>query len=127
MHSSGQAAIDHVINNLNERTWAIIILDEVEPGRVEYTIRMNFTTVPSTNWISRWIAIGIDTRFQRYYLSGFLTLQHTIDDFLMQYERIGINSSETFLSPPSMAYTPMPTAAYSQNAFYQVLKLLDFY
>ena len=40
---------------------------------------MNYTVVPSTNWVVRFVALGLDTKYQRYHLSGFLTLQESRD------------------------------------------------
>ena len=37
--------------------------------------------VPSTNWVVAFIALGLDRRYQRYHLSGFLTLQQLVDEY----------------------------------------------
>ncbi len=37
--------------------------------------RVGSQVVPSTNWVVAFIALGLDLRYQRYHLSGFLTLQ----------------------------------------------------
>jgi hypothetical protein len=58
-------------------TWAIVVVNhlDIEGGNVDYKIRMNFTTVPST-----WHSLhnkrkGLLTHYKRYYTSGFLSLQ----------------------------------------------------
>lgn len=56
-------AISYALDHLEERTWAVIALDEAADGRVDYTIRMNFTVVPNTNEVVDMIAIGLDPRF----------------------------------------------------------------
>lgn len=41
----------------------MIALEEAVEGRVDYTIRMNFTVVPNTNTVVDMIAIGLDPRY----------------------------------------------------------------
>lgn len=55
-------AIAYALDHLEERTWAVIALDEAADGLVDYTIRMNFTVVPNTNTVVDMIAIGLDPR-----------------------------------------------------------------
>lgn len=52
----------YALDHLEERTWAVIALDEADTGRVDYTIRMNFTVLPNTNERVDMIAIGLDPR-----------------------------------------------------------------
>ena len=53
------------------------------PHCVSYAIRMRFTIVPDTflpyDWFSR-----LSQTYLRYYTSGFLTLQHTVDNALLR-------------------------------------------
>lgn len=53
----------YALDHLEERTWAVIALDEASSGRVDYTIRMNFTVVPNTNTVVDMISIGLDPRW----------------------------------------------------------------
>lgn len=53
----------YALDHLEERTWAVIALEEAVEGRVDYTIRMNFTVVPNTNTVVDMIAIGLDPRY----------------------------------------------------------------
>lgn len=57
-------AVAYALDHLEERTWAVIALDEASAsgGRVDYTIRMNFTVVPNTNHVVDIISIGLDPR-----------------------------------------------------------------
>lgn len=55
-------AVAYALDHLEERTWAVIALDEADGGKVDYTIRMNFTVLPNTNEIVDMIAIGLDPR-----------------------------------------------------------------
>ena len=34
---------------------------------------MNYTTLPSTNWVVRFVSLGLDQKYQRYHLSGVPT------------------------------------------------------
>jgi hypothetical protein len=84
VHEDEDIAVRTVLEKLDEeRAWAVVVLDSMEDGDVRYKIRMNYTTVPDTNWIVKWIARGLDTKYQRYYTSGFLSLQHAIDSFAL--------------------------------------------
>ena len=56
-------AVAYALDHLEERTWAVIALEEAVEGRVDYTIRMNFTVVPNTNTVVDMIAIGLDPRY----------------------------------------------------------------
>eukprot|EP00520_Triparma_pacifica_P008709 CAMPEP_0118657482 /NCGR_PEP_ID=MMETSP0785-20121206/14045_1 /TAXON_ID=91992 /ORGANISM="Bolidomonas pacifica, Strain CCMP 1866" /LENGTH=2195 /DNA_ID=CAMNT_0006550409 /DNA_START=65 /DNA_END=6648 /DNA_ORIENTATION=+ len=123
VHSSDEAAIDYINENLNERAFAVINLGgyTFEPTDIDFTIRMNYTTLPNTNWISRYISLGLNRRYQRYYLSGFMTMQRTLADFAFHMS----GCTEATLPSPSDLYTmPMPTAEYDQNLFYTAVGYL---
>ena len=102
-HSTEQDALSYIQSNARiERTWALLVNDT--------KIRMNYTTIPNTNEIVNFVSIGLDTTYQQYYLSGFLTLQETLNNFRFQQS----NCSTDYVTY-SM---PAPTAAYSQNSFF---------
>ncbi|CAN0378956.1 unnamed protein product, partial [Ectocarpus sp. 12 AP-2014] len=139
VHESEDDAVAYALDHLEERTWAVIALDEAADGRVDYTIRVNFTTVPNTNTVVDMIAIGLDPSFRSYYLSGFLTLQTTLDRFMFDRalpaasspsgeERSEEGSEETSggfaCVPPDVVGVPFPTAAYDQNLFYAAVGYL---
>jgi hypothetical protein len=89
-HTSEKTAIDYIQNNLEEYALALIVLPE--PGifsstNIQYKIRQNYTTLPNTNRVVNWISIGLDTEYQMYLLSGFLTLQKTIDMWAFRYSQ----------------------------------------
>lgn len=120
VHDSEETALTYVNSNLNNRTWAIIDLSGyVNDQDISYKIRMNYTTLPNTNLIVNFISIGLDRKYERYYLSGYLTLQRTLNEFAMA--RLGCNSSDVASNLWSM---PMPTAAYNQNSFFQAVGFL---
>ena len=58
-------------------TWAIIVVNhlDIEGGHVDYKIRMNFTTVPSTWDTLHKNRKRLLTYYKHYYTSGFLSLQ----------------------------------------------------
>ncbi|CAM9602166.1 unnamed protein product [Ectocarpus fasciculatus] len=139
VHESEDDAVAYALDHLEERTWAVIALDEAADGRVDYTIRVNFTTVPNTNTVVDMIAIGLDPSFRSYYLSGFLTLQTTLDRFMFSRalpaasspsgeERSEEGSEEPSgdfaCVAPDVVGVPFPTAAYDQNLFYAAVGYL---
>ena len=90
---------------------------------------MNQTTLPNTSEITNWVSIGLSRRYQRYYFSGYLSWQKTLNEFALL--RIGRNDDSTTNNmtnaqdeqaqcnlPENMFMMPMPTAAYSQNPFF---------
>ena len=117
-HQSESDAITFIKDNLHERTWALLDFSKYEDrNNFHYTIRMNYTTLPNTNMIINFASIGLSRRYQRYYLSGYLTLQQTLNEFAMS--RINCTQADT-----NLWSMPMPTAAYSQNAFFQAVGFL---
>ena len=117
-HQSESDAINFIKDNLNERTWALLDFSNYQDmDNFHYTIRMNYTTLPNTNMIVNLATIGLSRRYQRYYLSGFLSLQRTLNEFAMS--RINCTNADT-----NLWSMPMPTAPYSQNAFFKAVGFL---
>jgi len=84
LHETEQVAIRFIDNNLDERTWALLDFSswsDESDDNVTFKIRMNYTTLPNTNEITDFVSIGLNKDYQRYYLSGFLTLQRTLNEF----------------------------------------------
>jgi len=124
VHKNEEKAVEWIDKNANsERTWGLIVLDKVQPGDVEYKLRMNYTTTPNTFFLINWVALGLDDRYQRYYLAGFHTLASEIDAFAFDYTT---NSSarDDKCKPPSFMALPYPTPDYSQNIFYTAVGYL---
>ena len=132
VHDDEAAALLYIDQNLDERTWALMDFsqqstDDVvqvageeagdgdDEDEVRFKLRMNFTTIPNTNQIVDYVSIGLNTRYQMYYLSGYLTLQRTVNEFLLSQED---DCEEQLASIGSIWSFPMPTAAYSQNPFF---------
>jgi len=123
VHRDDEAAIDYINDHLNERAFAVIDLggEVFDPLEIDFTIRMNYTTLPNTNWVSRYISLGLSRRYQRYYLSGFMTVQRTLADFAFHMA----DCAGAELPRPSDLYgMPMPTAEYDQNIFYTAVGYL---
>jgi hypothetical protein len=121
-HETEGAALEYIDEtNAAERTWALLDLTDWPTNGdsmdVQYKIRMNYTTLPNTNEIIDFVSVGLNTEYQQYYLSGFLTLQQTLNEFAFSYTRQGdcLASVQTIGNVWSM---PMPTAAFSQNVFF---------
>ena len=125
MHESEAEAVEFISSNLSERTWALLNFDELVPddNDFRYKIRMNYTTLPNTNEITNFVSIGLNTRYQQYYLSGYLTLQRTLNEFAFS-QLDGGQCNVTDDAIPNMWSMPMPTAAYSQNSFYSAVGYL---
>lgn len=67
-----------LVNSENDKPiWAIVVVNNLDPvaGDVDYTIRMNFTTVPGTMKAVHKRHKALRSYYKRYYTSGFLSLQ----------------------------------------------------
>lgn len=129
VHESESSGIDYILNNLDEYTLAFIVLEDVNTdSTIKYKIRQNYTTLPNTNQVVNWISIGLDTNYQEYILSGFLTLQSTVDDWL--FSKLNASSNDTnnnntqTCQKPNHVIIPFPTASFDQNIFYQAVGFL---
>jgi hypothetical protein len=114
-HDDEEAALQFIDkNNLRERTWALLDFSsfDLEEDDSAYKIRMNYTTVPNTARITNWATVGLNTRYQRYYLSGYMTLQRTVNEFALSMSGCGDKDLSSIMS------MPMPTPKYSQNPFF---------
>ena len=125
VHGTESAALKHIDSHSNQRTWALIVLQKMGHGQVDYKLRLNYTTLPNTNYLVNWVTLGLDDRYQRYYLSGFHTLANTIDRWAFNETQIGgAFDGETTCEVPPFVGVPFPTAEYSQNLFYTAVGYL---
>ena len=46
MHNTEAKAVDFILNNLDKRTFALIVVREISAHKINYVIRMNYTTLP---------------------------------------------------------------------------------
>jgi hypothetical protein len=121
-HSSEDAAVDAILSDPNQPTFALIVFRNVTPTRINYVIRQNFNTLPSTAQLMSKFTLGLQTLFQDYYLSGFMTVQDTVDLWAADY----INATTSGHSPacsslPQPLSMPFPTYAYSVNEFFDTM------
>jgi len=122
VHESTADAINYINEHLDERAFALVDLKAtlLDPAHVDFTIRMNYTTLPNTNRVTNFVALGLNRRYQRYFTSGFLTMQRTLAEFLF-----ATAGCDGLLPPSSDVYSmPMPTPDYSQNVFYTAVGYL---
>ena len=107
------------------------------PHCARYAIRMRFTTVPGTwNAFDRFSRVSQE--YLKYYTSGFLTLQHAVDNALLrmaagvapgdvttfvgsQNDLIGSSFALLMPAPPVPWGVPFPQSALSRNTFYDAL------
>jgi len=145
VHPSEQAAVSYVLDHeAVERAWAVLVfyslpeaaeLPQSSTARpapsLRYAIRMNYSTVPNTNWLENSIGQGLDATYQTYYMSGFLTLQALVDEYA--FNASGATSAGATIPPPAVlagspasraVAVPFPTLAYAQNDFYLAIGFL---
>ena len=68
--------------------------------------------MPSTRRLFDRFATGRSRRFEPYYSSGFLSLQHALNDAILARETGGA------LRPPSAYGVPFPVPAYQHSVFF---------
>eukprot|EP00736_Rhodelphis_marinus_P014162 Rmarinus@m.10137 len=85
-------AINYAVGDGADTLWALVVMKEMdlnpdgslgENGKIEYSIRMNYTNVANTKYVVRWFGEGIDEDFLLYYTSGFLSLQSEIEAYTL--------------------------------------------
>jgi ABC-type multidrug transport system fused ATPase/permease subunit len=129
IHDTEKAGIRYILDNLDAPALALIVLREITPEKVNYVIRQNYTTLPNTNQVIIDAVIGLNTEYQDYIFSGFLSLERAINAWAFEYTNA--ISSDTnpgapvsCTGPPEIVMVPYPTAAYNQNPFYQQVGFL---
>lgn len=119
--------------------WAIVAMRDGfdVPHRARYAIRMRFTTVPGTRTAVK-LYSRVNDDYLRYYTSGFLTVQHAVDNALLRMSAGVAPGDVTTLvgaeggaamsapallmkAPPVPWGVPFPQPALSQNSFYEAL------
>ena len=127
VHKTESKAVDYILDHLEERTLALIVLKTISVDKVSYKLRLNYTTLPNTNEIVNDVSLGLDTNYQKYFLSGFLTLKDAVDSWVYNYTGVNnasVLNSTTSCSKPLFFYTPYPTPSYDQNIFYPSIGFL---
>ena len=116
-HASESIGVDYILRNLDRRALALINIRQITPQKINYVIRQNYTTLPNTNQVFIPILRGLDTGYQSYLISGFLTLESTIDKWALDYSVKQINPAATCVSP-DVVTVPFPTYEFDSNPFY---------
>jgi hypothetical protein len=123
-HETESKAIHFIRHNSNQDPiLALIVIKEVKPRSLHYVIRQNFTTLPKTSEVIKYPSPKLSTAYQRYILSGYLTLQNEVDGWAFQYTG-ATNSSKMCSSPPPVAMIPFPTSDYEQNPYFLNVKYI---
>ena len=67
VHTDEAAALAHLggAADAARDAWALLVFDSLAPRQVEYAVRLNYTTVPNTNRISKRLTRGLDTEYTR--------------------------------------------------------------
>jgi len=129
IHDNEKDALKFVLDNPQERTFAIIIINEVKPQKVDYTLRLNYSTLPDTNEITNDQILGFNAKYQYYLFSGFMTLQSTLDLWAFHYTNTSTHHESNALianecSKPYPVLIPFPNQAYDVNYFYTAVGYL---
>ena len=89
-YKSGETLALQDIYNSNRQVWALLVINDIKlsetqqlPLLFDYTIRMNFTTIPTTSFFSNYYNLGYDHTFQLYGYSGFISLQMMLSDYAL--------------------------------------------
>ncbi|OAE27724.1 hypothetical protein AXG93_4193s1240 [Marchantia polymorpha subsp. ruderalis] len=113
-------ALDWALRGSKEPLWAIIVVKhlDIADGKVDYTIRMNYTTVPRTWRTVHKRRRGMIDKYKDYYTSGFLSLQNAVNSYVFKnltIQQPGVLVDETVWG------APFPVGEYTHNRFYDVV------
>ncbi|KAK9829531.1 hypothetical protein WJX72_006343 [[Myrmecia] bisecta] len=123
-------AEDYVLNG-GQRVWALVVFNEGPNATVaDYTVRMNYTTVPTTSIaVNKW-KHGVPVYYKQYLTSGFLSIQAAIDGYVLGQSHLHEASLGPLPVQPSDDPSAnswvewgavFPTAAYHHNRFYDAV------
>jgi hypothetical protein len=74
-HTSEKAAVRSILDNsLTDRAFALIAIRDIKPTKINYVLRMNYSTLPNTNQVVDSTTVGLNINYQAYFTSGFLTV-----------------------------------------------------
>jgi hypothetical protein len=134
IYDSEQDALNDALSvkGNSDRTWALIYFNSlnISAGQVNFKIRMNYTTVPSTNTLYFRYQYTLNTGFLNYILSGFMSIESFISDYILTKAANSTNStSSPEVSYASFTAAPFPTRELNNyNTFYdQVGSLVGFF
>eukprot|EP00605_Chrysophyceae_sp_TOSAG23-4_P001319 GSChrysophyteH1.ASY1.ANO1.1434.1 assembled CDS len=123
---SEDEAVDYQQKYPRRRMFALIVLHQIRPDRVNYEIRMPYYLVPNTNRVISRNAIGLSSRYREYLYSGFLSTQDAIDKWVFEYTGAVPATNTTvdaaYEDPrcvkPEAWVMPFPVQEFNNNPFY---------
>ena len=122
-HANENEGVNYILANLERRAFALISIRQITPEKINYVIRQNYTTLPNTNDVFISITRGLDRTYQMYFLSGFLTLESTIDRWALNYAVRQADPNASCQSPDVLT-VPFPTYEFDSNPFYSQVGFL---
>jgi len=97
IYESEDAAVQYVQDNPDlSQPFALIVIHQANPGRVNYEIRTPYYMVPNTNRVLNRNSIGLSSRYREYIYSGFLSLQDCVDKWAFEYTGAAPKINATF-------------------------------
>jgi uncharacterized membrane protein len=96
LHETEDQAINYILDHLEERALCLVVLTELDEEGIRYKIRMNYTTLPNTNEIVDELSVGLNTDYQLYVTSGFMSVKDSVDRWLFEYS--SLNSGDLVYS-----------------------------
>ena len=123
VHASEDDAVSYILNHLEERALALVVLNEISLKHVDYTLRFNYSTIPNTNQVINSYFLGFDSSYQKYLISGYMTMQDTVDRWIFDFLNLPSQAIESakFIGGCTKPYPfliPFPVASYFSNPFY---------
>ncbi|CAM6122589.1 unnamed protein product [Calypogeia fissa] len=119
--NSEKEAIDSSMKGTGSPLWAVVYVKnlDVSGGNVDYIIRMNYTTVPKTTRAVHRYSHGLVDRYKHYYTSGFLSIQHAINSYVLK--EFPTTSPEGMFINETVWGAPFPVGEYTHNRFYDAV------
>ena len=129
VHENEDEAVSYILKHLEERALVLVILNDINLGNVDYTLRFNYSTLPNTNQVVNLYSLGFDSNYQKYIISGYMTMQDAVDKWVFHYlglpsQGVGRDSFTGGCGKPYPFLIPFPVAAYSSNQFYSSVGFL---
>ena len=66
-HHNEDAALQYIEDNPLDQQLALIVLHQISPFRVNYELRMEYSTLPNTNQVLRRTDLGLSEDYNMYY------------------------------------------------------------
>jgi len=85
VHDTEDQGVEFILNNPNEKPFALVVVHQASPFKVNYRIRMIYYTLPNTNRILQRTALGFSSGYQLYTYSGFFSIQTEVDKWAFEY------------------------------------------